>query len=390
MNTPADIQLIQKYLMAGFLEYGCKEYQDILAGQMFWLYKPLFEHLLKNWTEKTPEYYVVMNKLGNELAIELVEQQPNIVNKIGLVSYAKQLFLWYNTNNEKKTLENYSKIKQTYDRIDSIFIGEEFDIYSIFRKVEDEIEVNSQRDWLPIGYRTGIPVIDEHCEWIQRGTVMRISAYSNTGKSKLSYFMTNKFLKQWLKVSYFSLEVTPDKVLLNLISNYYGDDIRELSRGKKTMDFSSFYDVCKNNLEILGAKFSELSEIKRHVELKKPDIVIIDFIQNISVKWTTTEYERMTQIWTELQLMAIENNIALLDLSQISNEGFNYKLGQMIPSKGSGALVHSADVGIMLYKRDGILMLSIAKNKFGPKDMEVSMHVDFSIWDFKQLQTTVF
>jgi hypothetical protein len=64
--------------------------------------------------------------------------------------------------------------------------------------------------------------------------------------------------------------------------------------------------------------------------------VIIDFVQNIAVSGTSTEYERMSAIAVGLQKMAIRNNIAVLDLSQISSEGYEWKVGQRIPAKGSG------------------------------------------------------
>jgi len=86
----------------------------------------------------------------------------------------------------------------------------------------------------------------------------------------------------------------------------------------------------------------------------------------------------MTKIAVQIQRMAIENNVAVFDVSQISNEGSNYKLGQMIPSKGSGGLVASADVGLVLYKSDNLLKLAIAKNKFGDSQIETILEYNFS------------
>lgn len=49
------------------------------------------------------------------------------------------------------------------------------------------------------------------------------------------------------------------------------------------MDFSEYYKVCAKNLDIIDNLY-EISEIVRYTELTKPDIVIIDFLQNISKK----------------------------------------------------------------------------------------------------------
>jgi len=50
----------------------------------------------------------------------------------------------------------------------------------------------------------------------------------------------------------------------------------------------------------------------------------------------------------------------------------------MIPSKGSGGLVASADVGLVLYKSDNLLKLAIAKNKFGDSQIETTLGYNFS------------
>jgi KaiC/GvpD/RAD55 family RecA-like ATPase len=112
---------------------------------------------------------------------------------------------------------------------------------------------------------------------------MTINAYSNTGKSKLSYFMTNNFLRQDKKVCYFSLEVMAEKVLLNLLANFYKTDYTPLAKGKEMISFSKFYDIAEKNLDILDKLF-DISEIINYVELSKPDIVVIDFIQNITCR----------------------------------------------------------------------------------------------------------
>jgi hypothetical protein len=53
--------------------------------------------------------------------------------------------------------------------------------------------------------------------------------------------------------------------------------------------------------------------------MRKPDMIVIDFVQNIRADGKS-EYERMTTIATELQQLAINQKIAIFDLSQVSNE----------------------------------------------------------------------
>lgn len=69
-----------------------------------------------------------------------------------------------------------------------------------------------------------------------------------------------------------------------------------------------------------------MTEIEEYTQTKKPDVIFIDFIQNVRCSGKS-EYERMTEIAFRIQQLAIKNNIAIFDLSQVSNEGANYSSG---------------------------------------------------------------
>ena len=76
----------------------------------------------------------------------------------------------------------------------------------------------------------------------------------------------------------------------------------------------------------------------------------------------------MSKIAKRIQRLAIEQNIIIIDVSQMSNDGAkNYKIGDMIPSKLGGELVASTDIGLVLTsnsERGDLLNLYVAKNKF--------------------------
>lgn len=385
--VPVEIQLVQKYLIAGFMQYGASEYKWILSKNMFGMYWDIFEYLIDT-TQWTPEYWVLLSKIDN--VHELYDLWSEVYTRFDLPRYAKQLFEYYVTINQSKSIGNIENIKKIFDRIDFISTGnKKSTVHDLFLKVEWEIEIAKERWDKPLWFETWIQTIDKHCEWLQAGTVMTINAYSNTGKSKLSYFICNNILKQWKRIVYLSLEVTAEKVLLNLLSNWYKKDYNTIAKWREMIDFWAYYDICSKQLEIIDNIF-DIDELVRYTELSKPDVLIIDFLQNISQKWSTSEYERLTSIAMQIQKLAIKNNIAILDLSQISNEGTNYKVGWMIPSKWSGALVASSDVGLMLYKRDDQLKLAIAKNKFWQNSIETTLEVDFSKWNFVDRWESIF
>jgi hypothetical protein len=88
----------------------------------------------------------------------------------------------------------------------------------------------------------------------------------------------------------------------------------------------------------------------------------------------------MTEVAVKIQQLAIKNNIAVFDMSQISNEWIDYKAWWKIPSKGSGALVASADINLVM-QRDTVTNhnhLHIAKNKFWMNWKCIDLEINFS------------
>jgi hypothetical protein len=94
-----------------------------------------------------------------------------------------------------------------------------------------------------------------------------------------------------------------------------------------------------------------------------PDIVFIDFIQNIQEKWN--EVEKMTTIAQELQQLAITTWISFFNLSQANNES-RFKWWEDIQPKWSGAIFASSDIIFSLRKEAGSLYYNIIKNKYWP------------------------
>jgi len=381
--TPLNIKNIQRYLIAWFLSNNwAKIYNTILEPKMFWNYQKLFIYISENWNSITPDLLKIIS----------IEEYMDIMKYDSLdyirnwSKYILELFDWY----VKENLSNLSNIWEIKKIRDKIILIENWNwknnnIKTLLFDVEKEIEVARWKKWKILWYETGIKTLDDFTEWLQKWTVMRLNAYSNVWKSKLSYFIANKILRQNLNVIYFSLEVTATRVALNLLANWYDKDYYTIAKGKELIDFSEYYN---NNLEIVDYIYT-IDEIIQYTEQKKPDVIFIDFIQNIKWNWNS-EYERLTSIATEIQQLAIRNNIAIFDISQISNEWLDFKRWGIIPSKWSWWLVHSADVGLLLRKKDWRLLLNIAKNKFWQNDIEIELLANFSKWSFQDLWESEF
>lgn len=379
---PENILNIQRFLIAWFLsDWHSEDYKWVIKSKMFWIYQDVFEYLIENGNNFTPDLLKVIS--WEEFTTVMWFYSSDFVTNRD--KYILELFDWYVKTSFEDWNDIFSRlndIKKIRDRLEEIRTGnisKDYSITNLLIEAENLSLIMKDKEGI-LGYKTWLPTLDKYTEWLQKWTVMRLNAYSNIGKSKLSYFICNNLLKQNASIIYFSLEVTKVRVAYNLLAHWYWKDYNTIAKAREMIDYSSY---ANNKIEVIDDMY-DINEIVRYTELRKPDVIFIDFIQNIKGHWNS-EYERLSNIAIDIQQLAIKNNIAIFDLSQISNEWMNYQTGGMIPSKWSWSLVASADVWLMLYKKWDQLYLDIAKNKFWQNAVTIQLKSNFSIWDFEDL-----
>lgn len=273
-----------------------------------------------------------------------------------------------------KTYENLTMISETEEKVSKI----DNLVFSLQEDIEEAVLHGDKQ----AGYSTWIQTLDKYTGWIVKWRTMRLSAYSNTGKSALSYSIANAVLKQWAKVLYFSLEIPKDDLRNRLLSNYYSMPIQAFDK-KSSLSKFDMSGYGEKELYIVSELFT-MSDIERITKSVKPDVVFIDYVQLVKWDWTS-EYEQMNDIARRIRKLTAENNCAVFDLSQVSNEGKSYKKWSVIPSKWSGELVSASNIALVMQEseKDGKLELIIAKNRHGKKWIAIELTPDFRTSSFK-------
>ena len=287
------------------------------------------------------------------------QQYRNIIKEKSdrrkIIKYAQEIQkMWNSESNDMK--EILSNIENISDHIFHIKPKDNnWDIEDYVNKFEDLKNLVISRNWM-IWMKTLYPQLDKYTKWFIEWKVYTLVAYSNVWKSKLSYSYVSDFLKRWKKVMYISLEVDKAMLFSNVLASYYDKQYHEVLSREFEYKLEDF-----ENLEIYDNVY-KLQDIKTLIKSKMPDIVFIDFIQNIQEKWTETE--KMTTIAQELQQLAITTWISFFNLSQANNES-RFKNGEDIQPKWSGAIFASSDIIFSLQKEQWLLYLNIIKNKYG-------------------------
>lgn len=359
-------------------KYVWKSVSGFIDTSIFWTYETLAKIIINNeWEEQTTE---ILNqkqmKQWSEVSICEFVYSKNYINDIKQLCKIQFIALsdW---DDFEKLLETDKNLKKL-DNLIANKESERYKVWNIFDSMYMEAERLKNHKWI-LWYHTWLPTLDKFTEWLQKGTVMRLTAYSNIGKSKLSYGICNEILKQWANILFFSLEVSKERVIQNLLMNWYNKDFWYIARWKwiDDSDFDSS-DFFSKPIEVIDDMYN-INQIVNYTESRKPDVIFIDFVQNIQTA-KENEYQAMTEVAVKIQQLAIKNNIAVFDMSQISNEWIDYKAWWKIPSKWSGALVASADINLVM-QRDTTTNhnhLHIAKNKFWMNWKCIDLEINFS------------
>lgn len=292
-----------------------------------------------------------------------------------------QTFFWFESNFPeisvaKRKMESDAEIQRTSEGIAG---GSITDIFTELSDVKFELLKLS-------------PAFDIH-KFIIRGAVTRIGAFSNIGKSKFAYFLSYTLLKNGYNGIVISSEVPRSIVLANLLTITSGShfwDIVERRYNPTDADKEVFrnleiYDVTHTNNSLMNVE----AILHRATAKRKIDFIVIDFCQGMLPRARAQgEYEMMSRYALEVQSIAQRYQIAVIDLSQISNAGLRDEFSGMgmIPFKGSGHLYSSADIGILLKREskeeDSNMKCEIRKHKYLPPQ-HFDLECDFRNGKFK-------
>lgn len=174
---------------------------NLMPHSYFGKYAKIAEWFAKNGAQYTPEFAHYGKKEGIlkeytsllESAMFCVDPYPEckILARIALGNAAGR----------PDVIDALKKYEEIVNRINEMRTGSAARKYSgvsVFTDLHEELhEKHEKGDFDALsGYSTGMPNLDRLTDGLRKGTVTRLSAYANTGKSKFSYQLTNNLLKQ--------------------------------------------------------------------------------------------------------------------------------------------------------------------------------------------------
>ena len=218
---------------------------------------------------------------------------------------------------------------------------------------------------------TGIKSLDDKMFGLRNSNMIIIAGRPGHGKTTLALQMS-KNIKSG--VLFFSLEMTKDELYLKFLSNAAQVENNRIEHKKmtedefhrvlKAHDMYSKYDIkiIDNCFNIIDMK-NKIKKMNKRGGLK---CVFIDYLQLIKGGQGENQNLRIGHISRTIKLLAMELNIPIVLLSQLSRD--NEKQGRdplLSDLRDSGSLEQDANVVIFTHENDSQCEIIVAKNRKG-------------------------
>lgn len=286
-------------------------------------------------------------------------------NNDNLIKNQKKVWLKSKLNELLQT-HFESEIDNPMDTISKIWAslidlsnGQEFEktdidfVISLFEEEKEEYIKKKEEGRKYIGYETGIKSIDENIDGLRDGHLHIYGGYTSAGKTQFCLNVANSLIKQDIKTSIYSLEMSKVDILkrmLGIITGHNGSLLLKTDKENLIQEKDKALDILrKSDLKVHTEKFS-LDEILTSMIIEKQTkgvkVFIIDYAQLVKAGGSGL-YEDMRALAIRLQNFCVTYNLPVILISQVSNESARSD-SNMIGFKGAGDLGASADLAIEL------------------------------------------
>ena len=337
---------------------------------------------------------------GIDLVILTEElNKTNLLEKIGGVTYLTNLI---NSVPTTANLHHYVKITKDYSYKRTVlskinkFKTENIDAQKLVEDIVnipkyEEIKEKSSKDIIletiddaqrgtDFQFGETFEDINKIIGGVDRGDLIVIGGFSSNGKSSLAVNFAIDFCQDEKRVLFCTLEMPPKAVMRRILAhNNRINTMRfRIKNGLTEEDKSKI----KTNIDIIDKIWNynciqvyTVPDIIRAVNKYKPEILLIDYLQNISGDDNLSFYAKRTKHVMEIQRLAREQNITIFLLSQF-NRPQDGKIGRPHNSnlRDSGAIEERADIIFLIYWERKLRMESLYRQDGeDPEYMEINV-----------------
>lgn len=280
----------------------------------------------------------------------------------------------------------------------------------IARDYMDDLDFLHEHRGSLIGVPTGFTDLDRLLGGLQKTDLITLAARPAMGKSSFALNIALQAARRGHPVAIFSLEMGKKQLMARLLSQRMSLNLQELRTGQWNPDdwqkiskgLGELSDLPIHIDDTGGLSPSALrSKVRRLQAEHGIELVIVDYIGLMELTINGRQYENRVQevskITKSLKSLALELNIPILALSQLSREVEKRANKRPILSdlRDSGSVEQDSDVVMFIYRDDvykednqepdNLAEIIVAKHRNGPIG-EIELHWDGAYTRFGNLE----
>lgn len=270
---------------------------------------------------------------------KLVNQSHKLIEEIKKEDDIEQIIYNFEVN-AKKIVNNDSTVED--------------DVMNIATKFLDYIENKTDEK-----INFGIKFLDEMIGGLYKGELTTIAAKSGVGKTALALQILRSCLKQNKKVLLISREMSDVQMLIRNIVSLTGIDSKTIKNKVFTDEqleqiIKAIGVLTNNNNLFINDNIDRISKIKKRIRQVKPDVLIIDYLQLLTVEKSEGSREReVATLSREIKNMTLDFEIPIIQLSQLNDEMKDSRPWGERPMRDSKAIYHDSNNVIYIHEPMG-------------------------------------
>jgi len=332
-------------------------------------------------TSHSKIYQVILELFNKNIAIDLVTLSEELQNRNELLDIGGTTYLTHLMNSvpTPENIEFYNQIiKKKSNQRKILFILEELKLEKIDTQEALEkislipvIEIKEEnlktllKNTLKISaegvaHRFKMGHLNKYLGGVDKGEIITIGGFTSQGKTSFAIQLAIDFIDidEEKRVLYLSSEMTPLETSRRLLSNLMPKNIMDFRKGRfdegdrKALD--SIATIVGDHWNFNIKKVFDVSEIKKYIHKYDPEIVFIDYLQNLDRKGAQTDYQKVTGNIKDLQTITLSREITTFVLSQLSRNKNSIRKPKLFDLRDSGRIEECSNIVIFVYWEERI------------------------------------
>ena len=186
--------------------------------------------------------------------------------------------------------------------------------------------------------------------------IVTIGGYTSQGKTSLALQLCKDFCEQDLRVLYCTSEMSEIETARRLLANLQEKNIMHFREGKFTTNekesLQELADLMVNTWKLQIKEVFSMAGIKKYLHKYEPNILFIDYLQNLSRKEDKNDYQKVTHDMQDIQILTRDKKIATFVLSQLSRNKEDIRKPRLSDLRDSGAIEEKSNIVLFVYWKD--------------------------------------